>query len=307
MDFLPIRTSTLRPNTELLFDVYVEFQDTHLKYRSASERLDDAKLSQFKAKKIKKVFIPSAQEPRYLAYLDQALSQLQDKSMEVADRAEFARDTLRRESENMGKALESEETYRASEDRIYKVVDFVMGEPKALATMLSEAGIAVDDSAHGSTVASLCMAVGAGSKKLVRDELTEMAIAALLHDTALAKLGFDANTDLEALPKDSRASFRKHAAAAAELVAGKQFITPRVLRIIEDHEEFGDGLGFPNKKNLAKLEMDSRVFNLCDAFNHFCIRRSLQAVSAVESFVEERGGYFDLDLLQVLEKSVKAT
>ena len=307
MSYVSVRISTIRPGVELLFDVYVEFKECKLKYKAVQDRFDETILGRFKAKKIKKVYIPSDQEPQYLKFLDQALDTLQAASLPTEARAEIAQDTLKQEAENIGKTLESEEAYRSSEARIHKVVDFMLNEPKALAGMLSAAGLSVDDSAHGSTVSSLALAVGARSGRLNREELTDLAVAALLHDTALKELGFDVKSNIENVAKDDRAKFKSHPQKAIEQVAGKKFITPRVLRIIEDHEEFGEGLGFPNKKRYAKLAEDSKIFNLCDAFDHFCIKMGKPAPECVEKFIEANADHYDLALIETLEKQVKAT
>lgn len=254
---------------------------------------------------MKKVFIPSEQEPLYLKYLDEALGELQSTDAPVEARAELAQETLRQEADNVEKTLESEEAYESSKSRIHKVVDFMLAEPGALAGMLAAAGLAVDDSAHGSTVSSLSLAVGSYSKKLSKEELSDLAVAGLLHDMALAELGFDGRTVLADLPKDKKADFKRHPQVAVERVAGKKFITPRVLRILEDHEEYGEGLGFPNKKRYSKLSLDSQIFNMCDAFDHFCLVAGKLPVDCLNAFVEERGDHFDLELLEILEKQIR--
>jgi len=306
MNYVSVRTATLRPNTELLFDVYILYQDAYLRYKSVSQSFDGKILDRFKEKKVKKVFIPENQEPSYLSYLDQALEQLQQSDLNVGARAEFAQDTLKQESDNIKKSLESEEAYRSSEFRIHKVVDFMLNEPKALAGMLAAAGLSVDDSAHGSTVSSLALAVGAHSKNLGKDELTDLAIAGLLHDTGLASLGFDVKSNISNVAKEKRTELRKHPAVAVEQVAGKKFITPRVLRIIEDHEELGEGLGYPGKKWYSKLQIDSQIFNLCDAFDHFSIQAGKSGQECMDEFISSRADHFNLSLIEILEKKVKA-
>lgn len=306
MSYVSVRTATIRPGAELLFDVYVFYKDTYLKYKDTSQTIEGPILDRLKAKKIKKIFIPSEQEPKYLSYLDQALDQLQQADLNVSARAEFAQDTLKQESDNIAKTLESEEAYRSSESRIQKVVDFMLKEPKSLAGMLTAAGLSVDDSAHGSTVSSLALAVGVESKHLGRDELTDLAVAGLLHDTGLKTLGFDAKSDMSNVPKEKRAELKKHPAVAIEQVAGKKFITPRVLRLIECHEEYGEGLGYPNKKWFSKLQFDSQVFNLCDAFDHFSMTTGKAAHECIDEFISARGDHFSLELIELLEKKVKA-
>lgn len=305
MEFISVRVSTLRPGATLSFNLYVEYKGEHLKYRDARQPFEKEIFEKFKAKKIKKVYIEPAEEPLYLAYLDEALNALAQKDVGTAEKAELAQGALRHESENIEKTLESEAGYRKSEERIQQVVDFMLAEPKALAGMLASAGVTVEDSQHGSSVSSLCLGVAVSSKWFSREELTDLAVAGLLHDGGLKKLGFDATTDFESLEKEKKLEYRRHPKVSAELVAGKQFITARVLRIIEDHEEYGEGQGYPAKKRFAKLGNDSQVFNICDALDHFAMQKKKSHAEVYEEFVTARGEHFDPQVLEILEKQLK--
>lgn len=305
MRYVPIRTNTLRAEATLLFDVYVLFEDCYLKYRGAKDIFDAKVLERLKAKKVKKVYILEEHEPSYLAYLDQALDSLSAAGQSVTAKAELAQGAMRQESESIAKTLETEKDFRRSEARIQKVVDFFVAEPKALAGMLAAEGLSVDDSAHGSAVSTLALAVGTTCGYLGRDELTDIAVAGLLHDSALKAIGLDVRTSIENVPREKKAELRRHPELAVEAVAGKKFITPRVLRIISDHEEYGEGLGYPGRKNYNRLQMDSKVFNLCDAFDHHCITTGKAAAEAADSFIESRGGHFDEELVGILEAKIK--
>lgn len=305
MRYVPVRTSTLRPGATLLFDVYVLFRECYLKFRGAEGTLEPSVLDRLKAKKVKKLYIPEPQEPGYLQYLDQALEDLTPASgQDLVVRAELAQGAIRQASDNIGKALESEQEFRKSEARIQKVADFFSAEPKALAGILAAEGLSVDESAHGATVSTLALALGSKCG-FGRDELTDLAVAGLLHDSGLAGLGFDVKASLATMEKDKRAAFRGHPAAAAALVAGKKFITPRVLRLIEDHEEFGEGLGYPARKNYFRLQPDSQAFNLCDAFDHFCVQAGQPAAGCIEAFIEAHAEHYDAEMLGALEGLIK--
>jgi HD-GYP domain-containing protein (c-di-GMP phosphodiesterase class II) len=305
MAYISVRTSTIRPKSKLLFDVFVFFKETYIHYRAIEDILEDDVLEKFKAKKVKKLFIPEEQEPSYLKYLDAALDQLKEKDAPLQAKAEFVQDTLKQEADNVEKTLESEESYRSAESRIQKVVDFMIEEPKALAAMLSGAGLSIDDSAHGSTVSSLVLALGTASKWFGREELTDLAVAGLLHDASLKELGFEAKVDFESLDRDAKLKYKKHPQMGTERVAGKKFITPRVMRIITDHEEYGDGLGYPGKKRFSKLGNDSQVFNVCDAFDHFCLIQGKSAKDCLDGFIEKKAALFSMDIIEILEKQVR--
>lgn len=300
-DFVSVRVSTLRAGKTLQFDLFVEFKDVKLLYRPRDSVFEAGTLEKFKKKKIKKAYIPASQESEYLGYLDSAMESLAQGTDSVESRGELAKDALRQEADSIEKTLESEASFKRSENRIQHVVDFMLSEPKALAAMLSQEGLSVDSSSHGSNVSSLALGLGVHTKFVGREELNDLAVASLLHDSGLQKLGFELGDNLESLPKEKRADYKRHPEVAVELVAGKKFITPRVLRLVQDHEEYGDGLGFPEKKRLAKMSVDSQIFNLCDAFDHFCIRCGKAGKAAVPDFIEKNSGHFDLQLLEALE------
>lgn len=290
----------------LKFDVFIHYKEEYLKYKKCDEFFTQDLIDKFQSKKIKKIFVPADQEPKYLEYLDQALDQLAQKDVSVEEKAVFAAATMKAESENIQKNLETEAGYKNTEKRILKVVEFISKEPKSLSQMLASAGVAVDDSEHASNVSTLSLAIVTQLGETNQDELMAISVAALLHDLALKEMGFSAETSYDALDKDAKVKYRKHPQMAAEKVAGKKYITPRVLKLIEEHEEAGDGKGFPEKKKLSKLPPASQVFNACDAFDHFCINQKKLGKDAFDDFMTQKGDLYNVKILEALEKLLKS-
>lgn len=286
----------------LTFDLYVEYSGQYLKYRKATEFFEEEISKKFRMKKIKKVYVLAEQESAYLEYLDSALNQLSKPDMNVEQKAEFVQESMRTESENIERNLESETGYKSTENRVLKVVDFISSEPKSIASMLANAGLSVDTTEHASNVSTLALALAVQLGIKDKDELMAISIAALLHDIGLNKLGFNAGTDYSTLQGEDRQKYRKHPSLAMEQTAGKRYITPKVLKLIEEHEEKGDGNGFPNKKNLFKLPLSSQIFNLCDHFDHFCISVQKKGKEALPLFLEKEADNFDLHHVEVIEK-----
>ena len=295
----------MRADVPLLFDVYVSFQGQCLQYKKNKEQFEATKLQLFSAKKIKKVYIKPEDESHYLTYLDQALNDLKDEKITVTEKASLAQESIATEAENIQKNLDTEEGYKSTQNRMEKIIDFVTTDPNALKNMLATAGLSADNSAHSSTVASMAMAVASRAGLTDAQELMAISISALLHDLGIAKLGFDPMVQRENIPKDQIAKWRKHPEETVNMVAGKRYITPRVLRIIADHHEIGEGIGFPERKKIKKLPLSSQIFNLCDEFDHYCVLKQLDVQKAFDSFVEEKSEHFDLKHLEILEKLLK--
>lgn len=304
MNYVPVSTSTLRPGVALMFDVYIFYEETYLKYRTSQETFEENKLQQFLNKKIKKVFILDSDEQSYLKYLESALDQLQDEKVDSKQKAEFAKDTMQSEAENIEKNLDNEQAYKNTRNRITKVINFLSNEKDALKNVLGSAGIALDDSQHGANVASLALGLAAKLDWPDPAEVQDLGIAALVHDMGKKKLGIDPNKDRDSLSKEELAKFKKHPEAGVEMMSGKRFITPKVLRLIAEHEEIGQGDGFPEKKNLKKLPQSAQVLNLCNDFDRWCMKNQKSSADGIVPYIEERGKYFSSDLLDLLKESL---
>ncbi len=304
MDVIPVRTNTLRPETKLLFEVFVHFSGQYVKYKGVSETFEVERLSRFMNKGIKKVFIKREDEPHYLDYLDSALDQLAQADINAEDKAAFAKDTIMSEAENVEKNLDTQQGYTKAQNRIDKVVKFLSTETGALKMMLSSAGVSVDNSQHSATVASLSLALAPRIGANDQDDLQALGFAALLHDIGKAKLGIDANLHPSQMDKEQIKLYHRHPEVAVEMLSGKKFITPKVLRMIVEHEEIGDGNGFPEKKKLKKLPLPSQALNLCNDFDRFAKSLQKSTMDVFGEFMEQRGDFFEFKHLEMLEKIV---
>jgi response regulator RpfG family c-di-GMP phosphodiesterase len=304
-NLVPIRVSTLKAGVVLGFDVFVHYKERYLLYKSALDLFEPMRLEQFKNHKIKKVFIKGDDEVMYLNYLEASLDALTKTDVSSEEKADLAVQTLVSEARHVEKNLETAEGLKKTESRVSKVIDYVSSAPDALKAMLTTSGLSVDNSLHSSTVASMSLALATKLKVTNNEELMALGIAALLHDSALQKLGFDAMAPESSFKGDQLEKWRTHPREASVHLSGKKHITPQVLRIIDDHHEVGDGLGFPEKKRISKLPLSSQVFNLCDTFDHFCVEHNIAPVDAFPQFFQSKIGVFELDHMQAMGTLLK--
>ncbi len=135
-------------------------------------------------------------------------------------KAEMAQDTLKQESDNIDKTLESQEAYESSKSRIHKVVDFMLAEPKALAEMLGFGWSIYRRFSSRIYGILTVLAVGTASRKVDRDQLTDWRWLAF-YTTTPSSNWLRLQNALDDLPKDKKPAFRKHPELAVEHVAGK--------------------------------------------------------------------------------------
>ena len=86
---------------------------------------------------------------------------------------------------------------------------------------------------------------------------------------------------------------------------GGPYITPGIIEIIKNHEEAGEGAGYPGKKRLPTLPLPQQIFNLCNAYDRFCTQQRIAPTEGMQAFFQARVGHFDLNHLKLLISSLK--
>ena len=140
MDFVPIRIGTLRPGHPVRFHVHVKVSDKYIHYIQAEEPFEEERIVRLKSKGVKKVFIRADEEPKYLAYLEEGLSNLTSADSAIAERGSLANDSLVSEVENIDRTLETEAGYLSAEGRVGKIIEFLGSDKGALNSVLASAG-----------------------------------------------------------------------------------------------------------------------------------------------------------------------
>ncbi|MFZ4712479.1 MAG: HD-GYP domain-containing protein [Bacteriovoracaceae bacterium] len=299
-DFTSIRINTLRAGTLVPFDLYVLVGDHHVHYTQADDDLEENRVKNLKQHGVKKVFIKPLDEPKYLTYLEAGLDTLSNKNIQMNERAALANDTMVTSVENAEKNLETESGYLGQKKQLDLISSFIGSDRNSIKEMLSSAGISLDNNQHSATVSSLCLAVATKLEKLTKEEITELGFAALLHDIGKNRLKFDLSIPVSKLTPQQLKQYKNHPEDGVAMLSGKPFISPRILGLIASHEEYGLGRGFPEKKDISKLDISYQILSLVNKFDHFCQEKGLAAISAIDPFFDQYANDYDEELFSVL-------
>lgn len=299
-DYIPVRLKTIRPDSQIHFDLYIKIGEKFVHYIRNNDSIEKPRMDNLKSKKVRKLFIPFDQEDNYLSYLDAGLDQLSSDNLSLDEKAELTHDSLVTAAENAEKTFETEKGFQQTQDRFEKITDFLMSDSGAIKKIMEAAGTSLDNHQHAATTSSLALGLATATGFLSANEMFELGIAALVHDIGKNDLPFDPMTPSAELSGENLKLYRAHAQKGADMLAGKPFISPRILGMIADHEEVGNGQGFPNKKNLAKLKLPYQILNLCNNFDQYCFQNKLDHKAGLPAFKMERGEMFDEELYNLL-------
>lgn len=305
MQFVPIRLNTLRPDSELGFDLYIEVANKPIHYRRSRDRLESVEINNIKIKNIKKLFIPAKQEDDYLNYLEAGLEDAVLSKAPVARRGELVNDSVTTLADNIERHIETESGFKRTSTQVTKVVEFLQSDKGALNAILSAAGTSLDDAQHAATVSSLslgaAMKLGYGDTKVLFD----IALAGLLHDLGKSKLEIDLTRPYGSMDPKSHSEYQRHPEISVQLLSGKNYIGGRVLELVLNHEELNQGKGYPKKKNLMELPYYCQILSLCNGFDAYCRYRGLLHLDAIESFLEINNANYDVMMLNSLVSLLK--
>jgi HD-GYP domain-containing protein (c-di-GMP phosphodiesterase class II) len=285
-EFVPVRVGTLRPGDILDFDIFVLVAGRKIRHTVEKDVLDRERFAVLKEKNVKKIWIKSVSEPKYLAYLDRGLSKLTSNDAPVEARAEVAQATLTSLAGDPA-LVETKASFDLAADRVAKVNAFLVSEKNMARTFLKSAGISQDTAMHSAAV--LTMAVSLGTKMGITDQkiLTNIGLAALLHDVA----------------RGDETELKSHVEGAEFLLKGREFVPPAVVNLVLNHEEVVDASG-PRGLRLETLPLEQRVLNIANAFDAFCRAQNLSPLDAGKTFFVDKLGVFPLDLMTALSEIV---
>jgi HD-GYP domain-containing protein (c-di-GMP phosphodiesterase class II) len=237
--------------------------------------------------------------------MDSGLDDLKKANVTTEEKGQIAQSTLTDIAENSKKSLESEVNYKATEQRVNKVMDFLLGEKGAIKNVLGNSGVALDTYMHSANVATLSLSLAPRFDIKDSNALLELGMAALMHDIGLEGLDLNFDTPPEQYTPEQLTLYQTHTRKGAEKAADKPFVNPKVVDLIMNHHEVGEGLGFPNKKRLATLPMSQQVLNLCNSYDESCTVYNLSPLEAMKQFYVDKMGLFDLKMVDVLKEILK--
>ncbi|MCM2278092.1 MAG: HD domain-containing protein [Oligoflexia bacterium] len=304
-EFIPVRLSTLRSDEVVPFDVFIYVANHQIHYIRRGDPFEKNRIDSLRSKGVHKLFIPLECEKSYLGYLDAGLQQLQNASMAVEKRTTIANSTLMNLAGSADRAIETEFRYRDMENRVQKVLGFLGSENGIARKMLDQSGVAQDELQHASNVNTLALILAEKVGIKAPKDLLTLSMAALMHDIGKVGLPIDPKTPREKLTLPELELFKTHPQRGADMVADKPYINPAIVSLIANHEEMGNGAGFPNKKRIETLPLVQQVLNICNEYDRVCTQQCATAFQATKLFFLEKVGLFPLPLVQALAEVLK--
>lgn len=306
MDFTPLRITTVKPQRQLTFDLYIHFKEQYLCYSKRGEQLTEEKFLKLKTQKIAKFFITEEDEINYQNFLDALLDEtLSNPSVDVEEKINMAEGAASSAIERMQKNPGSESAYKATEKAAKSMRQVILGNPDALKKIFGKKVEKNEDIIkHSLNVCALSVKL-AEIKKCTEQEMDDLGTAALIHDIGITNMKKD-DIELFYKPKkllnnDDKRVYYLHCKDAAALLKDKPFVNPVVLELVINHEEVLSGQGPMKKKKLTMLE---EILSLVNNYDKRIISNKTSPAQTLKDMMIDELGNYDLQLLQDFKKAL---
>ncbi|HAZ13092.1 MAG: hypothetical protein A2X86_09880 [Bdellovibrionales bacterium GWA2_49_15] len=251
-DFEEFSISKLMPEYPLPTDIYLFIDKRFIKYKSAGDLLDSAKINYFISKGVQNLFVPKGDLAKMEVGSDEALKK--EIELAVAEVGEAARTIVKKKVELRHKLFDVFAEHELSSANVKMLQgmskNFIEDLTKQsdiakLVEKLHGIGeLAMDHALNvGNLAVFIAMAYGQGDQ----DFLQNLFVASLLHD--YGKIKIPANILENAKSVAFEKAIQDHPSKGAKYVRTIKSLPEVVAIAVEQHHEQFNGRGYP--KNLA--------------------------------------------------------
>ncbi len=309
MEYVPIRISTLKKNSDLGFDLHIKLKSKYLLYVHAGDNISPARLDKLKDKRVKQLFISDDDEKKYQAFLDNALTQAaEDPNMPKEEKAEIASSVASGAAEDIQENPDSVDAYKMCEKASAGINSIVGNNPDILKHIFERTSKTDQEKnvAHSVTTSSLCVRM-ANHLKMEPQQINNLGIAGLMHDIGIVSFSKEKSelqcTDYSKFSVEDLTLYKTHPMKGAELLANKPYINPDILDLILHHEERISGVGFP--KGNKTITLIQEVLAICSWYSRKTICLGIPHKDAIRQIQVEEVGNFNLELLTKFAELLK--
>ena len=308
MEYTPVRVSTLRGDQKIDFDLYVKLPTKYIHYAREGSQFNKERIIRLKEKKVRKLYIPADQEELYQNYislnLDNAFSK--DSSASVESRAHIAQGMTQASVEEVFEDPGSESAYNHAKEVTKKYTDFLLSNDKALSSIMEIQNTDKDLAHHCTRVASLsvnlAIEIGLSDKK----QLELLALGASLHDFGLYDTDLNWQRPTSEMTPEELALYKEHPKKGAESLQDKKHLDQAVITIIMEHEELGNGKGFPQGLQDKKIDRLAKIVGLCNLYDRLVTFEGRSDEEAIKQMAFDSVGSFPLENINALKKILKS-
>jgi HD-GYP domain-containing protein (c-di-GMP phosphodiesterase class II) len=314
--YRPIKLIDVASDEILPFDtfLYLSANNKYIRYSGAGDSLPAERAEKLKKHEVGTLHVSGNELKKFYDYSALKLKDLQGNAgLSETEKAEKMKTAVRDLFGNMfSESTDSTETGKGLVSESQKIIkSFILAATgkSAYERILAIAANSSDFYTHNSNVSSYASLF---ALSLGLSSVSEIAMAALLHDLGLSKIPDDILAkDPEARSPPEVAIYEKHVDYSLDVIREKKLILSDLTRkIVNQHHEKYNGMGYPKRLAGDRICIEAQLLSLADRFDYLTVlkpgRPRLNPRSAIEQILNECGVPTKMDFDPKLVKKVLA-
>lgn len=281
--FIPILLDSLRVDSVLEFDLYLNVDRNLVLYRSSDLPFTEKTRQKLLENKVDRLFITNENKGKYQRYIEANLPRiLADPQVEETKKAGILYET----STNLVKDVLASPTYgeniRRSQDMVTNTVGYILQGRDAFLNLLKISSFDYYTYTHSVNVCTFSIALAQQMGFDDEEFLQELGVGALLHDVGKSKISERILNKRSALTQIEFELMKKHPKWGVEILTETDQIAAASYYPVLQHHERGDRRGYPSGLDLNEMHIYSRIVAIADSFDAMTTERVYQ--KAMETF-----------------------
>lgn len=316
LNMMPISLEMVRPNCPFTFNLYVKISEKFVLYVKKGDDIEENRVEKFKQiqklkeKSVERLFVHAAEMPVIDKYIEEEIEMaLTDDSLEVEEKFDRISHIAQTAIECCFTDPDAQQAFELTEKAAKGLRRVVSQNPKALKKMFHRRGRKTEIiQEHCKNTAALSIKLGfvCGFRD---EELDNLGAAALVHDMGHAGMTQDDIDILFKRPKemfkgDDRRIYENHVKQTVSLLNTKDYVNPKIVKLVESHEEELDGTGYP--KRLTSLEPLEQILGIVNMFDKRVTVMEMAPDKAFQDLQKNCIGKYDLKYFKKLLEILKA-
>jgi len=275
--FIPIYLDSLRVDTVLKFDLYININRSLVLYRSADLPFTDRTRQKLLENKVERLYISSESRAKYQLYMEKNLGKvLTDPDIREEKKAGI----LYEASTNLVKDVLANPTYgeniRRTKDLVTNTVEFILKGRDAFLNLLKITSFDYYTYTHSVNVCTFSIALARQMKYNEEQFLNELGAGALLHDVGKSRVSERILHKRSTLNSIEFEIMKKHPKWGVDILSETdELAAPSYYPVLQHHER-GDRGGYPSGLSLDEMHVYSRMVAIADAFDAMTTQRVYQ-------------------------------
>jgi putative nucleotidyltransferase with HDIG domain len=281
--YMPIYLDSIRVDSVLDFDLYININNQLVLYRSANLAFTERTRAKLLENKVDRLYITNENRRKYQVYIEKNLDKiLADPTISEDKKAGILYET----STTLVKDVLSNPTYgeniQRSRELVTNTVGYVLQGRQAFLNLLKITSFDYYTYTHSVNVCTFAIALAQQMGFKDEEFLNELGMGALLHDIGKSKISDRILNKRSALNPIEFEIMKKHPKWGVDLLSESDLIYDASYYPVLQHHERGDRRGYPHGLSLDEMHIYSKIVAITDSFDAMTTERVYQR--AMETF-----------------------